>query len=69
MKNWNVKMNETLLNMNDLLKMLKAKKSTMYNWIKEGIFPKGIKIGRAIRWHKEDVEQWIEQKRKESKEV
>ena len=62
-------MNETLLNMSDLLKILKAKRSTMYNWINEGIFPKGIKIGRAVRWHKEDVEAWIEQKRNESKEV
>lgn len=61
-------MNETLLNMNDLLKILKTKKSSMYNWINQGIFPRGIRIGNCVRWHKEDVEAWIEQKRKESKE-
>lgn len=68
-KNRNIEMQDTLLNLSDLLRILKAKRSTLYNWINEGLFPKGIKIGRAVRWHREDIEQWIEQKRKESKEV
>lgn len=60
--------NEILLTTHDLLKILKAKKSTFYNWVKQGVFPKGIRIGGNVRWHKEDVDAWIEQKRKESKE-
>lgn len=60
--------NETLLTISDILKILKAKRSTFYSWINNGIFPKGIRIGGNVRWHRDDVYAWIEQKRKESKE-
>lgn len=33
-----------------------------YKLIKEGEFPKPIKLGRSSRWFKSEVEQWLENK-------
>ncbi|MDX4945931.1 helix-turn-helix transcriptional regulator [Providencia manganoxydans] len=33
-----------------------------YKLIKEGEFPKPIKLGRSSRWFKSEIEQWLENK-------
>lgn len=40
--------------------------STMYNWIKRGIFPKPIKIGlRKVAWRAEDIEAWLAERERQ----
>ncbi|EJD6498785.1 AlpA family transcriptional regulator [Providencia rettgeri] len=33
-----------------------------YKLIKEGEFPRPIKLGRSSRWFKSEIEQWLENK-------
>lgn len=35
-------------------------RSGIFNLIKDGRFPQGIKIGNSRRWNVEDVRAWIE---------
>jgi prophage regulatory protein len=37
------------------------KRSTMYAYIKEGVFPRPIPLGaRAVAWLSSEVDEWIE---------
>lgn len=38
-----------------------------YRLIKEKKFPKPIKLGRASRWFKSEVEKWLEERIEESR--
>ncbi|MGC6028789.1 helix-turn-helix transcriptional regulator [Enterobacter kobei] len=42
------------------------KKTTIYEWMRKGKFPRPIKIGRSARWPSCDVERWIADKIKET---
>ena len=34
-------------------------RSTIYDWIRSGHFPRPISLGsRAVRWQEHDIEQW-----------
>ena len=50
-----------LLTINDVIERVSFKKTKLYNWIKEGKFPKPISIAdtRSVRWVESDVETWI----------
>jgi len=49
----------------ELTKLLGVSKETIYLWIRKNRFPKPIKLGeRASGWLKEDVEKWLENKKK-----
>lgn len=39
-----------------------------YKLIKENKFPKPIKLGRASRWFKSEVEKWLKERIEESRE-
>ncbi|HHJ4474627.1 TPA: helix-turn-helix transcriptional regulator [Citrobacter freundii] len=38
-----------------------------YKLIQEGVFPKPIKMGRASRWLKNDLEEWLQAKINDSR--
>ena len=38
-----------------------------YMLIQEGVFPKPIKMGRASRWLKSDLEEWLQAKINDSR--
>lgn len=38
-----------------------------YKLIQEGVFPKPIKMGRASRWLKSDLEEWLQTKINDSR--
>ncbi|MFP4973217.1 MULTISPECIES: helix-turn-helix transcriptional regulator [Providencia] len=40
-----------------------------YKLIKEGEFPKPIKLGRSSRWLKSEVEAWVQARIHQSREV
>lgn len=45
-------------------------RSSLYKAIAEGLFPKQIRLGpRAVGWRSDEVEQWIEKRTNESREV
>ena len=43
-----------------LEKLFKVSPATIYRWIKEGRFPKPIRLGaNMVRWKAADIEVWI----------
>lgn len=65
-----MKSNNKLLRRNEVEKVTGLKRSSIYSKIKEGDFPKPIKLGmRAVAWLEADVMQWIESKVTESRGV
>ena len=39
----------------------------LYKLIQDGVFPKPIKMGRASRWLKSDLEEWLQAKINDSR--
>ena len=54
-----MKMNK-LLTIQEVIKIVGIKKTTLYNLIKEGKFPQQIKIGHLSRWRLSDIQDWID---------
>ena len=43
-----------------LEKLLKVSPATIYRWIKEGKFPKPVRLGaNMVRWKASDIEAWM----------
>ena len=43
--------------------LLKVSPATIYRWIKEGSFPKPVRLGpNMVRWKASDIEEWLMQK-------
>lgn len=52
-----------LMELQDVINYTKIARSTLYNMIDKGTFPKPLNIGeRRIVWKKEDIREWIESK-------
>jgi prophage regulatory protein len=54
-------MSERLLTLKEVVNIVGFKKSTIYKFIKEGKFPKQIKIGHSSRWKLSDIQEWMKQ--------
>ena len=53
-------MKQALLRFPDVINRTGLKRSSIYTRLKEGTFPKPIKIGeRAIAWIESEIDQWI----------
>ncbi len=51
---------EELLTLAQVLRRTATKRSTLYGWIRKGLFPPPIRIGpRRVAWRKRDVDEWI----------
>ena len=52
-----------LLRIADVLEMTSISRSTLWRLVKAGRFPAPLKVGgpngRAVRWLREDIEEWI----------
>ena len=52
---------EQLLKLQDVVGMVRLKRAAIYRQIREGSFPRGIKLGeRAVAWKLSEVQEWIE---------
>ena len=52
-----------MLRINDIVKKTSLGKSTIWQWVGEGKFPKPIKLSKRIRvWKESDIDEWIESK-------
>ncbi len=54
---------EEFLTVEELGRLLKVKKSTIYHWTSAGFVPH-VKVGRFIRFRVSDVEQWLRQRKR-----
>lgn len=48
------------LTLKDLCKRLKLAQSTIFGLLRQGKFPRGLKIGRSRRWNADEVIAWVE---------
>lgn len=48
-----------LLTMPQLEVLTQLHRTRLYLFIREGSFPKPLKLGRTARWHRPAVEQWL----------
>ena len=49
-----------LIKRKELEKALTVSQATLYRWIKEGKFPKQIRLGdNMVRWERKSVEAWM----------
>jgi len=48
-----------LLNVHELSAVLGVPEATLYGWRTQGKGPRGIRVGRHLRYRPEDVEAWI----------
>lgn len=53
-----------LLRVKEVAKKTSAGKSTIWGWVKDGKFPKPIKLSDRISvWKESDIDEWIESKK------
>lgn len=55
-----------LLTVRQVASMLNIPAQTIYTWRYEGIGPPGFKVGRHLRFRREDIETWLAERRSES---
>lgn len=58
-----------LVNMNEISRAYGLTKSGIFNLIKQGKFPAGVKLGGSRRWNPDEVESWMKKQVKQIKEV
>jgi len=52
-----------ILRIQSVISITGLPRSTIYAYIKKGLFPKSIKLGeRSVGWLEEDIESWIKSK-------
>lgn len=52
-------MRNEIMDINEVSAYLKVSKRTVYKWVSQRMIP-SIKIGRLLRFRKEDIETWLE---------
>ena len=55
-------MADSLMAVEEVAKYLKVEESTIYTWAKGGKLP-AIKVSRFWRFKKEDIDNWLEEKK------
>lgn len=59
-------MENDIMTIKEVADYLKLNEKTAYRLTSEGKIP-GFKVGGSWRFHKQDIDQWIEEKKRESK--
>ena len=53
-------MTERLLRLPELKTVTGLSRSTIYSWIKDGTFPRQVKLGeRAVAWRESEIDEWL----------
>lgn len=58
-------MNEVIMTLDEVAEYLKIKKKTLYNLVQQGRLP-GFKVGGAWRFKREDLDLWIEERKRDT---
>lgn len=56
------------MDLKEVCRTVGFKKTSIYKWMNTGEFPKAIKIGSSVRWVSTEVEAWITEKVRASRE-
>ena len=51
---------ERLLSVADVAERIGVHRNTVYNWVKDGVFPQPVALGALTRWKLSEVLAWIE---------
>ena len=63
-----MKFEDRLLRLPEVLEIVPIKKSTLYDLMRRGLFPKNIKLGsNIVAWVASEVYEWIANKIKEAR--
>jgi len=54
---------EQLLTIEEVSRLLKVKKSTIYHWTSAGFVPH-TKVGRFIRFRTSEIERWLQERKR-----
>lgn len=54
--------NPEFLTVDDLARLLRVPKATVYRWRSAGDGPRGYTIGRHVRFRRAEVETWLEER-------
>jgi prophage regulatory protein len=50
-----------ILRLNGVLDAIGVKKSSIYQWIRDGKFPPPVRLGaRSVGWRQSDIDAWLE---------
>lgn len=60
-------LNDQLVTMTFITQLTGLTDKWFYKLIKEGEFPKPIKLGRSSRWLQSEVESWLQQRIQQSR--
>ena len=55
-------LDDQLVDMRFITKLTGLTDKWFFKLIKDGLFPKPIKLGRSSRWKKSEVELWLQQR-------
>lgn len=61
-------LDDQLVDMRFITKLTGLTDKWFYKLIKEGQFPKPIKLGRSSRWKQSEIEDWLEERIADSRE-
>lgn len=53
---------DRLLRSREVEQVTGFRRSTIYSWMKKGLFPKPLRIGRAIAWRERDIQKWMDER-------
>ena len=51
---------DTLMTTEQLAEFLQVPLATLYQWRHKGTGPKGLKVGKHVRYRRTDVDAWLE---------
>ncbi|EPY4101438.1 helix-turn-helix transcriptional regulator [Klebsiella pneumoniae] len=60
-------LDDQLMDMRFITKLTGLTDKWFYKLIKDGLFPRPIKLGRSSRWKQSEVELWLQQRIKDSR--
>lgn len=52
-------MGDRLVSPGELAAYLAVPVQTIYGWRSKGVGPRGIRVGKHVRYRKADIEQWL----------
>lgn len=61
-------LDDQLVDMRFITKLTGLTDKWFYKLIKDGLFPKPIKLGRSSRWKQSEIEDWLEKRIADSRE-
>jgi predicted DNA-binding transcriptional regulator AlpA len=58
---------DNLLKLPEVMAVTKLSRNGVYKFMRKGLFPECIKVGRASFWSEVTIQEWIEARRKQVK--